>query len=262
MERDLMHILLVTALAGVGGTGLGGVVGALFHRDSARTISLLLSFAGGVMLSIVCFDMVPQALDTLEFSRAASVLLTLWGIFTGFLAVYALNCILEDKAVSGRKRQAGAASRRTAGAALFLAGLIMALAIALHNLPEGMVIGASYAAAASSTGLLAAVVIGLHNIPEGMAVSVPLISGGMRKSTAILLTAASGAPTVLGAVLGYAAGRASPIGLCLALCFAAGAMLYVVVAELLPQAARMWNSKAPAFAVLTGVLAGLLILWL
>ena len=274
MERDFLHILFVTTLAGVGGTGLGGLVGALFHKNSAKTVSLLLSFAGGVMLSIVCFDMVIEALDTLDFSAAVRVLLTVWGIAVGFIAVYGLNRLLDEppraNPFSGQNRQKGGADaafcrrkeRRTAGSELFLAGLIMASAIALHNLPEGMVIGASYAATAASAGLLAAVVIGLHNIPEGMAVSVPLISGGMRKSTAILLTAGSGAPTVLGAVLGYAIGRASPVGLCLALSFAAGAMLYAVFGELLPESNLMWRSKAPAFAALAGVLVGLLIIYL
>ena len=87
MERDFLHILFVTTLAGVGGTGLGGLVGALFHKNSAKTVSLLLSFAGGVMLSIVCFDMVIEALDTLDFSAAVRVLLTVWGIAVGFIAV-------------------------------------------------------------------------------------------------------------------------------------------------------------------------------
>ena len=142
----------------------------------------------------------------------------------------------------------------------------MAVAIALHNLPEGMVIGASYANQADASvftgsGLVIAVVIGLHNIPEGMAVSVPLISAGMKRTRAVLITALSGAPTILGALIGYYLGLIGPIWLSLSLSFASGAMLYVVFGELLPEAILMWRSKLPAFAILVGVLVGMVIIF-
>ena len=104
-----------------------------------------------------------------------------------------------------------------------------------------------------------ATVIGLHNIPEGMAVSVPLISGGMGKSKAVLLTALSGFPTVIGALLGFAIGGINEIMLVLSLGFASGAMLYVVFGELLPESILMWKSKLPALSIFAGVLAGFLL---
>ena len=149
---------------------------------------------------------------------------------------------------------------------LFVAGLVMMTAIALHNLPEGMVIGASYATEEnltanlfSGSGFIMAIVIGLHNIPEGMAVAVPLITGGMGKGKAILLTALSGLPTVFGALLGYALGGINQIMLVLSLGFASGAMLYVVFGELLPESILMWKSKLPALSLFIGVLAGFLL---
>ncbi|MDE6104817.1 MAG: ZIP family metal transporter, partial [Clostridia bacterium] len=144
--------------------------------------------------------------------------------------------------------------------------LVMMCAIALHNLPEGMVIGASYAITPdvlkslfSGSGFIMAIVIGLHNVPEGMAVSVPLISGGMGKPKAVFLTALSGLPTVFGALLGFALGGINDIMLVLSLGFASGAMLYVVFGELLPESILMWRSKLPAFALFIGVLAGFLL---
>jgi len=112
-----------------------------------------------------------------------------------------------------------------------------------------------------SSALILAVLIGLHNIPEGMAVSVPLISGGMSKPRAVLLTALSGAPTILGALLGFAIGEIGPLGLALSLGFASGAMLYVVFGEILPQAIIMYRSKLPAFSAILGMLAGLFIIF-
>ena len=102
----------------------------------------------------------------------------------------------------------------------------------------------------------------LHNIPEGMAISVPLISGGMSKMKAVFLTALSGFPTVLGAFIGYAIGDVGPIGLSLSLSFASGAMLYVVYGEIIPQALLMHRSKAPAFAIIMGLIVGLLIIYI
>ena len=104
-----------------------------------------------------------------------------------------------------------------------------------------------------------AIVIGLHNVPEGMAVSVPLISGGMGKLKAVLLTALSGLPTVFGALLGFALGGISDIMLVLSLGFASGAMLYVVFGELLPESILMWRSKLPAFVLFIGVIVGFLL---
>ena len=140
----------------------------------------------------------------------------------------------------------------------------MACAIALHNVPEGMTIGASYAvedAVLGGSALILAFLIGLHNIPEGMAVSVPLISGGMKKYKAVLITAATGIPTILGAVLGFWLGEIGPLGLTLSLGFASGAMLYVVFGEILPQSILMYHSKAPAFSAIIGMLVGLLIIF-
>ncbi len=106
-----------------------------------------------------------------------------------------------------------------------------------------------------------AVVIGLHNIPEGMSVSVPLISGGVSKLRAVLITAVTGAPTILGAILGYSLASVSPESLALSLSFAGGAMLYVVFGELLPESILMWRSKAPAFGMLVGLVTGMIIIF-
>ena len=107
-----------------------------------------------------------------------------------------------------------------------------------------------------------AIIIGLHNIPEGMAVAVPLISGGMAKWKAVCTTAATGFPTVLGAIIGYTVGAMGPVALALSLSFASGAMLYVVFGELLPESILMWRSKVPAAAAIIGMMTGLLIIYL
>ena len=272
-------LIVTTALAGVAGTGLGGLIGAMLQKDSKRTVSLLLSFAGGVMLSVVCFDLVTEAIET-----NVGIYIVIGAIAFGVAVTYLLNYLIDRKTNpeiphidanhpktaddldelihSDHLEHHRAASDSKLG--LFVAGIVMASAIALHNVPEGMTIGASYASndgAMGSAALVLAVLIGLHNIPEGMAVSVPLISGGMNKWKAVLITASSGIPTILGALLGYWLGEIGPMGLTLSLGFASGAMLYVVFGEILPQAILMYHSKLPAFSAIVGILAGLLIIF-
>ena len=272
-------LIITTALAGVGGTGLGGLIGALLQKDSKRTVSLLLSFAAGVMLSVVCFDLVTEAVET-----QVGVGIVVGAIALGVTITYLLNYLIDrktnpevphidanhpktaddlDELIHSDHLEQHYA-RKDSKLGLFVAGVVMACAIALHNVPEGMTIGASYACndgVMGSAALVLAILIGLHNIPEGMAVSVPLISGGMRRWKAILITAATGIPTILGALLGYALGEIGPIGLTLSLGFASGAMLYVVFGEILPQSYLMYHSKLPAFSAIVGILVGMLIIF-
>lgn len=276
-------IIVVTFISGVIGTGLGGLIGSVVKRDSSKTVSLFLSFAGGVMLAIVCLDLIVDAVDPAGDGNTEYLFFTIAGLIVGYLTVYALNKLI-DQNTNHEVKHIDESHPETADdlnelihsdhyshhretgnwREMFVAGIIMACAIALHNLPEGMVIGVSYAGAENvlaRSGLVMAIVIGLHNIPEGMAVSVPLISGGMPRLRAILVTALSGAPTILGALIGYALGELGPIALCLALSFAAGAMIYVVFGELIPEAILMWRSKKPAFAILIGMIVGLIVIY-
>ena len=275
----LETLIVTTALAGVGGTGLGGLIGALLQKNSKRVVSLLLSFAGGVMVSVVCFDLVTEAIET-----NMGIWTVVAAIALGVGITYFLNYLIDRKTNpevphidenhpktaddldelihSDHLEQHYAQKDSKLG--LFVAGIVMACAIALHNVPEGMTIGASYASndgLLGTSALVLAVIIGLHNIPEGMAVSVPLISGGMTKWKAVLITAASGIPTILGALLGYVLGEIGPLGLTMSLGFASGAMLYVVFGEILPQSILMYHSKLPAFSAIAGILAGLLIIF-
>ena len=83
-------LLVTTAIAGVVGTGLGGLIGALLQKDSNRTVSLLLSFAGGVMLSVVCFDLVVEAIDT-----NAGIFVVIAAIAAGVVITYLLNYLID-----------------------------------------------------------------------------------------------------------------------------------------------------------------------
>lgn len=287
---EYLIIIIITLISGVIGTGIGGLVGAILNKGSNKIVSLLLSFAAGVMLSVVCFDLMSESIRVISeetsFTMIVNVLIISISVLVGYLIVWGLN-VLIDKKTDSQVSHINEEHPKTAddldelihsnhyeehlksNSNLFVAGLVMMFAIALHNLPEGMVIGASYAKTedlvenfARGSGFIMAIIIGLHNIPEGMSVSVPLISGGMSKTKAVLLTALSGFPTVIGAILGFAIGGLGANALVISLGFASGAMLYVIFGELLPEAILMWKSKLPALAAILGVIVGFILVFI
>ena len=283
--NDYLTILVITAATGVGGLALGGALAAAIRSPSDRTVSLLLRFTAGVILSLVCFDLIADALE-----QAGIVPVICW-IMIGCLCTYLLNCWIDRQAHhshshGGNQEHGGhghgdhphdhqdhrrevlqdngemcACGHHT----LRTAGLVLAAAVALHNMPVGMAIGAAFAGpaqAAGHAGILAAIIIGLHNIPEGMSIAAPLLTGGSRPAGAVGVAALSGLPTILGALLGYTAGVMNPVMLSVSLGFAAGAMLYVVFGELLPESEHLWQNRLSGVSTLLGMLLGMALIFL
>ncbi len=282
--HEYLTIFLITALTGVGGLALGGGFAAAIHSPSQRSVSLLLRFTAGVMISVVCFDLIADATED------SSILPVVVWILVGYFFTYLLNCWIDKQAHHSHshgghddhddhddhhdhhdhheEHEAHADPRQEMCACghhtLHTAGLVLAAAVALHNMPVGMAIGATFAGAsqaASGGGILAALIIGLHNLPEGMSIAAPLLSSGSRPAAAIGVAAVSGIPTILGAMLGYSLGTMNPTLLCVSLSFAAGAMLYVIFGELLPESEHLWQSKLSGLATMLGLLLGLVLIF-
>lgn len=275
-------IFLITLVTGAGGLALGGGLAAAVHTPSDKSVSLLLRFTAGVMLSVVCFDLVADA------TEESHILPVLCWIMIGYLCTYLLNCWIDKQAHHTHSHSSHehehehehehahdpvqkhphlgrdngelcACGHHT----LHTAGLVLAAAVALHNMPVGMAIGATFAGAShSSGGILAALIIGLHNIPEGMSIAAPLMAGGSRPAGAVGIAALSGLPTILGALLGYGAGTMNPLLLAISLSFAAGAMLYVIFGELLPESEHLWQNRLSGLSTMLGMLLGMALIFL
>ncbi len=286
MDKGDILILVLSLVAGVIGTGLGGAIGVMLKNKGNKVMGRVLSFAGGVMVGVVTFEMLPEAVHTTKVGtfEQSGVLIAVSSLVVGMLVIFALNKLLDvlenvrethksieglhheteilnatanNISVSENNVQLSQEEKSVNKKTLLKAGIIMLMAIALHNLPEGMAIGAT-GAAQEKTGILIAIIIAVHNIPEGMAISAPLASGGVKWYKTILLTALAGAATVIGALIGLAIGGISDLasGICMGL--AGGAMLYVTFCEILPQSILMEEGRVPAVSMLIGIVSSMI----
>ena len=257
-----MQVIIFSAIAGICGTGIGGLVSAaLSKRSSEVTICWMLSFAAGVMISIVCFGLVPESF---ELSNMAS---TIFGLIAGIVLIMLLNRAVDIKTGMREENQNihntheelyHESSIIRNRMQMLRSGTLMLIAIGLHNVPEGMAIGAggSYN---FQFGALLTIMIALHNIPEGMAIAAPLLAGGINRKNAVLLTALSGATTLLGGFIGMLIGSISDFAVALSLSSAGGAMLYVVFGEIIPQSIVMTKNRTANIVVLFGMIVGLIV---
>lgn len=210
MEKSF-YIILAAFLSGVVGTGLGGLIGSLFPNISKGTLKRMLSATAGLMLAIVCFELLPEAVE-------GSMVWGALGLFIGIMGMLLLTPLV--KADNEKQRT----------------GKLVGAGIALHNFPEGLAIGASMAGS-GLLGLSLAITIALHDIPEGVAMALPMREGGMRRRKAVIAAVVSGVPTVLGAVAGILLGSVSVGMLSFCLGLAGGAMLQVTCCQLIPESA-------------------------
>lgn len=234
---------IVGSAAGLIGTGLGGVLSFLIPVQGTRILQRLMGLAGGMMIAVVCFDLIPEAFEL------AGVPIVTAGIILGAGFILILDIILD---------RAGGVPK---SAAYIKAGLLLGIGIAAHNLPEGLAIGSGMVAY-PSLGLGLAIVIAAHNVPEGLAMAAPMRMGGLTRLRIVLLTLAAGLPTGLGAAAGLLLGQISAWAISLCLGFAGGAMLYVISGEMLPTGAA-GRHKGFAVSFVLGLLLGMaLSIWI
>ncbi|MDR3019563.1 MAG: ZIP family metal transporter [Treponema sp.] len=258
----MIQIILFSGAAGILGMGVGGIISAiLLKKPSDKIICWLLSFAAGVMVSIVCFGLVPETL------KLTNSIVCLFGLILGIIVIMVLNRIIdritetkvEKLMVHHTHEELYHESQMIKDPSQMLrSGILMLIAIALHNVPEGIAIGAggSYN---FRLGALLAIMIALHNIPEGMAIAAPLLVGGINRWKVILLTAMAGGTTLIGGLIGIALGNISELAVALSLSIAGGAMLYIVFGEIIPQSIVMTKNRTTSIVTLFGIIVGLIV---
>jgi zinc transporter, ZIP family len=239
MSADTIAWIVASGCA----TGVGGLAILLLGRPGDRTLDALLGFTAGVMLAAACFSLLVPAL---ERGAVAEVGL---GFVAGALALGALDAVLPHMHL--RFAEAGAPHGRGSGGPRRRAVLLLA-ALTIHNVPEGLAVGVAFAAGGTELGVPIALAIGIQNVPEGFAAAAPLVEAGGPRRLAAGVAALTGLVEPPAAFAALAAFGAAEVLLPVSLGFAAGAMVYVVVDEIIPESHLRGNERAATLALVGG----------
>lgn len=241
---EIVKTTLIGLFFGTFGTTIGGIIGISFKKTSNKFLSFVLAFASGLMLAIICFDLIPEAM---YISNIINVLI---GIIIGIIVMIACDILVQKKFNSNR-------INKKSNNSLLKTGIAVSIGLALHNFPEGLAIGSGFGASIN-LGYSLAVAICLHDIPEGISMAVPMKNGGMNKLKVIFYVILSGITTGIGAFFGALVGGISQSVISMCLSFAAGAMLYIVSGELIPESNKLYNGRMTSIGNIFGFLLGMI----
>jgi len=241
--ENINNITFLGLLFGMLGTTLGGLAGAFFNIKSNKIISFILEFAAGLMTAVICFDLIPNSFKFIDMSSC--IIGILFGVITVIICQNIVNKNIKNKSYNSSN--------------LLKIGIVIGIGLTIHNLPEGLAIGSGFEAS-SELGLTLALAICIHDFPEGIAMALPLKQGGFKKSKVIFFTAVSGISTGIGALLGAIIGNISHYTIGFSLSFAAGAMLYIVSCEIIPESNLIYKGKISKLGNIIGIILGLTII--
>lgn len=233
----------LTALGVGGATVIGAIIGFMFKKISHRFSDIVLSFAAGIMLAASVIGLI---LPSLEYGGKFGLIKTIAGIFLGAVC---LNLI--DKLVPHLHNLVGADDEKHNNQNLNKI-LLFVLAIGIHNLPEGIAAGVGFGSGDESGAIMIAIGIALQNVPEGMIIIGPMLSAGVKPVRAFIIALITGLVEVVGTFLGYFAVNISSVILPIALAFAGGTMLYVVSDEMLSETHGHGSQRGATYALLVG----------
>lgn len=238
-----MKMVLLTALGVGGATVIGSVIGFLFKKMSHKFSDVILSFAAGIMLAAAIFGLI---LPSLDYGEHFGVFVTVAGIFAGALC---LN--LVDKLVPHLHQILGGTEEKHGNADLSKV-LLFVMAIAIHNLPEGIAAGVGFGSGDNSRALIIAGGIALQNIPEGMVIISPMLAAGVSPKKTFICAMLTGVVEVIGTLIGYFAVNIATFILPFALAFAGGTMIYVVSDEMIPETHAHGSERGATYALIAG----------
>lgn len=240
-----MQLVLLTAL-GVGGASIiGAFIGFIFKSTSHKFSDIVLSFAAGVMLAAAVMGLI---LPSLEYGGQLSLLITVVGVFCGALCVNVMDKIVPHlHRLTGIDQELHPEKNEQLNKVL-----LFVIAIAIHNLPEGIAAGVGFGTGNTAEALTVAGGIALQNIPEGMVIIAPMLATGMSHGRTFLVAMVTGLIEVVGTLLGFFAVSISSAILPFALAFAGGTMLYVISDEMIPETHAHGSERGATYSLLFG----------
>lgn len=245
--QNIMNTAVLGLFFGTIGTTIGGIIGCSLKSQSNKFLSFILSFAAGLMMAVICFDLIPEALG---LSQITEVII---GIVLGIIVMVFCDLIV-DKIFSNKailNQNTNKVSNN-----LLKTGIIVSIGLAIHNIPEGLAIGSGFEASLK-LGFSLAIAICFHDIPEGISMALPMKNGGMKAYKIMFYVILSGIATGVGALIGSIVGKISEQIIAIALSFAAGAMLYIVSGELIPESNSLYKGRISALGNMIGFIIGI-----
>ena len=238
-----MERVLLTALGVGGATVVGALIGFIFKNISHKFSDIVLAFAAGVMLAAAVLGLI---IPSLQYGGKYGILITVAGIFVGALC---LNLI--DKLVPHLHKFVGSETESHNNVNLSKV-LLFVMAIAIHNLPEGIAAGVGFGSGDTSQALIIAGGIALQNIPEGMVIIAPMLAAGISPRKTFILALLTGLVEVIGTLVGFFAVSISTAIFPFALAFAGGTMLYVISDEMIPETHAHGSERGATYSLLVG----------
>lgn len=245
--QNIMNTAVLGLFFGTIGTTIGGIIGCSLKSQSNKFLSFILSFAAGLMMAVICFDLIPEALG---LSQITEVII---GIVLGIVVMIFCDLIV-DKIFS--KKEILNQNTNKVSNNLLKTGIIVSIGLAIHNIPEGLAIGSGFEASLK-LGFSLAIAICFHDIPEGISMALPMKNGGMKAYKIMFYVILSGIATGVGALIGSIVGKISEQIIAIALSFAAGAMLYIVSGELIPESNSLYKGRISALGNMIGFIIGI-----
>ncbi len=248
MESTILLGVLASLAAGTA-TSIGAIP-VLFNREiSDRALDIMLGFAAGVMLAASAFSLLVPALDMEPIFTAwvlEPVMITVLGFVSGGLFIHLIDRWAPHQHFISGPEGSENISKRLAATWLFV------IAITIHNFPEGLAVGVAFGSGDVAMGTIIALAIGLQNIPEGTAVALPLVREGYSRFDAFKITLATGLVEPIGGLIGVVAVTIATGMLGFGMAFAAGAMIFVVSDEIIPESHRKGHERPATFGVILG----------
>ncbi|MBU5427852.1 ZIP family metal transporter [Tissierella pigra] len=232
---NIWFVSLIGLLVGVVGTGLGSFIG-IYVKKTDKILSFLLGLTGGFMMFIVSFHLFPEAF------YLGGILNVILGVLIGVSIIIILEFLIEKIEFLVGLRS----------------GVLLALSIAIHNMPEGLALGSTLVGV-SDFGFILTFAMLLHNIPEGISMALPLSMNEVSPFKIMWISFLAGVPTGIGAYIGSYLGTISNgvISICLAI--AGGIMLYIVCDDLIPTGKQLHKGRVSSLGVIGGFILGIIL---
>lgn len=253
MEENLTLAIFITLFAGLS-TGIGGSIVYLSNKINVKLLSASLGFSAGVMLYVSFMELIPEALASIQLSynEKLSYIYMVVAFFTGIFFIAIIDRFVPE--ADNPHEYSKLKTNNNDTSSFKRVGLFTALAIAIHNLPEGL---ATFISSYNDIkiGISIAIAVAIHNIPEGISVALPIYFATKNKRKAFLISLSSGLAEPIGAIIGFSIllPFINPILMGLVFAFVAGIMVYISLDELLPSAEKFGHHHLSIYGLILGM---------